>query len=212
MNKIERDVLSNSILCSCITVGKGTKRAIYKDEHYPSLAFGSWVAFQRATDKTINKDFSYAFEMNDGNIVPILDFQLNEGIYNISLSRTNLKKYDIKTSKLLTILCIIRKGYCVYKYTDNADGIVKYIGITNNMYNRYKQHQSDKLKEHNWTIEFIDGLSKTDAEILESHFISHYKTYKFYNKAKSTDGISQYLMIPETEWRYYYPSNKYHII
>lgn len=86
-----------------------------------------------------------------------------------------------------------QKEYCVYRYIDKADGITKYVGITNNMKRRVKEHTIDKLANTNWEIWFMSGLSKTDAMLLESHFISKYKTYKYFNVSKANDGISRFL-------------------
>lgn len=215
VKQFEREILSPDIVSACLTIQKNNKKIIRDDMHFPSLFWGGFTAFAYAqnTRYSIKQNYSLEFEMSDGKILPIIDFTYNDGKHNAKLA--DLSVFDargISLNSLLDILFVIRDGYCVYKYIDNADGIVKYIGITRNMYNRYKQHLTDKLQDHDWTIAFIDGLSKTDAEILESHFISEYGTEKYFNVAKTTDGIAQFLQVPDTAWRYYYPSNKWHII
>lgn len=88
----------------------------------------------------------------------------------------------------------------VYRYTDLDDNIVKYIGIVTSK-NKTRTLE-DRIKEHytkhewaygNFKIDYFTVASRTDAEAFESHLISFYKTYLYYNKAKADWGLSQYL-------------------
>ena len=99
---------------------------------------------------------------------------------------------------------------CIYRYTDLADGIIKYVGIvygeTRTLKNRLIEHLHDEwYKYKNWKIEYIDvGIdSRTDAEYYEAHYISLYKTDKYYNMSKSGWGISKYLPDRENDWQEY---------
>lgn len=215
MYKLQRLMLGEHYYASCITI-KTPKKHIYKDWYFPLVLFGSMIAFFYANDTKsldgIKQDFSYEFQMDDGKLYPVVDFIYKADGYIAYLANLSIfENYGIEEKTILDILLIIRDGYCVYKYIDNDDGIVKYVGITKSMYQRYKQHCRDKLQGHDWTIAFIDGLSKTEAEILESHYISEYGTEKYYNKAKIKDGICRFLNIPESTWRLYVPSNKWRV-
>lgn len=79
----------------------------------------------------------------------------------------------------------------VYRYTDLSDGIIKYVGIVwsenRTLEQRIKEHRKDKWYQGTqWKIEFISEniQSRTDAEYLESHFISLFGTDKYFNTKK----------------------------
>ena len=85
----------------------------------------------------------------------------------------------------------------VYRYTDLSDGIIKYVGVVwsenRTLSQRIREHLNDKwCKGKKWKIEFIklEGQSRTDAEYLESHFISLFGTDKYFNTRKAGWGIS----------------------
>lgn len=97
-------------------------------------------------------------------------------------------------------------GY-VYRYTDQKDGIIKYVGIVwsskRDLINRIKEHyRCDKwCFDHNWKIEYINVNNRTDCEALESHFISLYRTDLYFNKRKSGWGTSNVYNLFDWEWK-----------
>lgn len=104
-------------------------------------------------------------------------------------------------------------GY-VYKYIDKKDGIVKYVGIVycegRSLAQRIKEHTMDSWYETSeWNIYYLEsGINtRTDAEYLEAHYIALYNTGKYFNKAKSGWGISNFVPDRETEWRLYIDPN-----
>ena len=78
----------------------------------------------------------------------------------------------------------------VYRYISNGKTV--YVGITNNLRKRVKQHQKDKLGTlQNPVIEYFCVPTRCEAEILETYLINAYKTYRYFNVAKaSTDKVS----------------------
>ena len=108
----------------------------------------------------------------------------------------------------------------VYRYIDNLDGIIKYIGIVwskdRTLTQRVYEHQrnDDWCKSGSFTIEYIEENinSRTDAEYFESHYISLYGTDKYYNDKKSGWGVSSFLPDRESEWKKYDSSFKENII
>lgn len=98
-------------------------------------------------------------------------------------------------------------GY-VYRYIDQSDNIIKYVGIVwaGSLRKRIKQHQREEKFNHiDWKIEYIHENidSRTDAEYFEAHYISLYGTDKYLNISKSGWGISNYLPDRESEWKEY---------
>lgn len=94
----------------------------------------------------------------------------------------------------------------VYKYTDLSDNIVKYVGIVwsdnRTLSQRVSEHKNDDWYiGRKWKIEYIKRNIKTrsDAELIESHYISKYHTDMFFNKRKSGWGESQFID-GEDEW------------
>lgn len=101
-------------------------------------------------------------------------------------------------------------GY-VYKYVDTRDGIVKYVGLVNpgnSLMQRVRQHENDIWYHDDFDIYYIEVNTKTDCEFLESHFIQYYKSYKYYNKAKTHWGESSYIDGEEFHWKKYYKNTK----
>lgn len=96
-------------------------------------------------------------------------------------------------------------GY-VYRYTDIADGIVKYVGIVSSenrtLLQRVKEHQTydDWCNGSQWKIEYLEINNKTDCEGLESHFISLYETDKWYNTRKTGWGVSNIYSMFNWKW------------
>jgi hypothetical protein len=99
----------------------------------------------------------------------------------------------------------------VYRYRDNADGIIKYVGIvwgkTTTLSNRLYQHRrnDDWCKNRSFTIEYIKENinTRTDAEYFEAHYISLYQTDKYFNVSKAGWGVSSFLPDRENDWIVY---------
>lgn len=96
----------------------------------------------------------------------------------------------------------------VYRYIDKADGVVKYVGIVcrncdNALHKRIKEHfnSDDWAKLFNWRVEYIEVKTKGDAHALEGHLISYYKTYEWFNKAKSDYGLLSFINSNEFDWK-----------
>lgn len=98
----------------------------------------------------------------------------------------------------------------IYRYIDLTDETIKYVG---NVYGRnrsLKKRIEEHLKRDVWCwnapyrVDFIENdWSRTDLEYLESHFISLYSTWKYYNKAKTKWGVSDFIPDIEEKWKYY---------
>lgn len=94
----------------------------------------------------------------------------------------------------------------VYRYTDVKDGIIKYVGIVTaegrTLSERISEHSKldEWTKGKKWKIEYLEVANKTDAEFLESHFISLFHTYNFYNVKKSNWGTSSISFSIDAEW------------
>lgn len=105
----------------------------------------------------------------------------------------------------------------IYRYIDKSDNIIKYVGIVygqnRSLTQRIKEHsKEDWVKESEWEIQYIEEniASRTDAEYFESHYISLYGTYNYFNKSKAKWGLSNYLPNRENDWKSYvlYEDNK----
>lgn len=98
---------------------------------------------------------------------------------------------------------------CIYRYTDLADNIIKYVGIVWSDNRTLKQRLYEHSKNDEWCkngnfkIEYIKVKSRTDAEFLEAHYISLYHTDKYYNDSKSEWGISSFVPYKESDWKEY---------
>ena len=93
----------------------------------------------------------------------------------------------------------------VYKFTDLSDEKVKYVGIVyaegRTLYQRVYEHfRDDEWCKGDFRIEYINVNSRTDASAYESHYITLYKTYEYFNKDKSDWGLSEYLLNRDSEW------------
>lgn len=88
----------------------------------------------------------------------------------------------------------------VYRYIDEADNIIKYIGIvcrdTENALEKriYEHSNSDSwCRGKTWRVEYITVPTKNDAHALEGHFIALYGTNRWHNKAKTTLGLLSFV-------------------
>lgn len=99
----------------------------------------------------------------------------------------------------------------VYRYIDENDGIIKYVGIVHKRMidDRIKAHASndDWKDKGNWRIEYFECENRSVAEAFESHLIALYGTDKYYNKAKKGWGINKYLPDVEAWWQVYSESH-----
>lgn len=102
----------------------------------------------------------------------------------------------------------------VYRYTDLEDNIIKYIGIVwsenRTLKQRIYEHSKNDewCKNKKWKIEYINETinTRTDAEMIESHFISLFGTDKYYNVKKSGWGVCSYIK-SDQEWKVYLDGN-----
>lgn len=104
---------------------------------------------------------------------------------------------------------VILIGY-VYRYTDLNDNIIKYVGIVwsdnRTLSQRIREHElyDDWCKNKKWKIEYLyeNINTRTDAEYIESHYISLYHTDKYYNIKKSGWGTSNFVPLRDN-WQIY---------
>lgn len=97
----------------------------------------------------------------------------------------------------------------VYRYTDCDDNIIKYVGIVwgekASLRRRAQQHActDNWCKNRKWKIEYLDYdiKSRTDAEMLEAHFIAKFGTESWYNSAKTGWGESQFVQTMDDSWQ-----------
>ena len=57
-------------------------------------------------------------------------------------------------------------NFYIYKYVDNKNNII-YIGKTNNIDRRIKEHKKDKLKNFNGDIYYFTCSNKINMDMLE---------------------------------------------
>lgn len=67
----------------------------------------------------------------------------------------------------------------VYRYLDKRE-VVKYVGIVKGdtidaLIRRFNQHTREPDFKKSWRCEYVEGLTFTDAQLLEKHFIGVYK-------------------------------------
>lgn len=89
----------------------------------------------------------------------------------------------------------------IYKYVDDTSAVV-YVGITDDMKRRIREHKSDKLKGIKNPIVFYFPVKyRADAEMLETYLINHYGTGKYYNVSKTKKGdFSFFDMCDQLPW------------
>jgi excinuclease UvrABC nuclease subunit len=86
----------------------------------------------------------------------------------------------------------------VYRYLGKKNEVL-YVGITNNIGYRIKQHETDKLQEiKKPKIEYFAVKYRCDAELLETYLISHF--HPRYNVAKTKKGSVSFLNGVEFPW------------
>lgn len=110
-------------------------------------------------------------------------------------SRTPERENDHLTIFDDSVCC----GY-VYRYTDLADGIVKYIGQTQHLFTRIKTHAREtQFGIRRWKIEYLPIIKTLDLEDIpnsdsrvrqllldvEYLFIEHFKTMKYLNSERT---------------------------
>ena len=102
-------------------------------------------------------------------------------------------------------------GY-IYRYTDLADNVVKYIGIVyanRPLCKRLDEHQkNDKwCLKSKYKIDFIEFDSSSTLEALESHLITLYGTDKYYNIQKTNWGLCEFIPDINDKWIEYCQEN-----
>ncbi len=104
------------------------------------------------------------------------------------------------------------KPHYVYRYIDETDGVIKYVGIAgkyigahmgDGLAHRIASHKSqDEWRDKGvWRIECFECENKSTAEAFESHLISLYRTDNYYNKYKAKWGLNKYLPNIEDKWQ-----------
>lgn len=97
------------------------------------------------------------------------------------------------------------KSFCVYRYTDVNDGIIKYVGIvkTGKLCDRLQAHEREDewCKDKPWYIEYFECENQSEVEAFEAHLIALYGTDKYFNTQKSGWGTNQYLPDIEKWWK-----------
>ena len=100
----------------------------------------------------------------------------------------------------------------VYRYVDLHDEKIKYVGIVwsgnRTLEQRVKEHskQDEWCVNGCWRVEYLqkEVKSRIDAELLEAHYISQFKTNEWYNTSKANWGTSELLQNDAEEvWREY---------
>jgi len=97
-------------------------------------------------------------------------------------------------------------GY-IYRYVDKIEDTIKYVGIVHanrSLKKRIAEHmKNDEWSNDSvWKVEYQEfpNMSRTDLEYLESHLISYYRTYLWYNTSKSNWGTSAIAKVDEDKW------------
>lgn len=100
----------------------------------------------------------------------------------------------------------VSKNY-VYRYIDNNDGIIKYVGITSRdlkyRVEEHKKYDAWVKNSNSWRIEYFIVSTKSQSEAWESHLIAMYETYNWYNIAKAYWGFIAEFMNVNIKWRVY---------
>ena len=92
----------------------------------------------------------------------------------------------------------------VYRYIDKLDDIIKYVGIvvSQKLRDRVRQHKYQDIwcTSSDFKIQYFEVKTRCDAEMWEAHLIAEYKTHRYFNKAKSSWGLSSYLDSATIKW------------
>lgn len=101
--------------------------------------------------------------------------------------------------------------HIVYRYIDNKDNIVKYVGITSRDL-KYRIEEHKKLDNwvsitNYWRIEYFVVNTKSESEAWEAHLIALYKTYLWFNKAKKDWGLIDCFLHKPIDWNVYSDSD-----
>ncbi len=93
----------------------------------------------------------------------------------------------------------------VYRYYNNDDKCYDYIGIVYSENRTLKQRVIEHSKEEqfqgiNYSIDYFEVETHTDAEAWEAHLIAKYKTNKRLNKSKAFWGTCSYLPDDKDMW------------
>ena len=99
----------------------------------------------------------------------------------------------------------------IYRYVDLYDSQVKYVGIVyaenRSLEKRVNEHQvnDEWCKKGCWKVEYLNKKieNRTDAEFLESHYISKFGADKYYNKRKCGWGESKLIKDVDDKWSTY---------
>ncbi len=99
----------------------------------------------------------------------------------------------------------------VYRYTDINDEKIKYVGIVwsgnRTLKQRDEEHRANDewCKCGKWRVEYLkkEVNNRTDAEALESHYISKFGTDQFFNTRKAGWGTSEIINDSDDEWALY---------
>lgn len=99
----------------------------------------------------------------------------------------------------------------VYRYTDLADGVIKYVGVVwgknRTLEQRLREHERHDswCNTRRWKIEYLheDIETRAEAEAFETHFIELYETGRYFNKRQVGYGLNKFLPNKENEWKEY---------
>ena len=98
----------------------------------------------------------------------------------------------------------MKEKHYVYRYIDNNDGIIKYVGITSRALklriDEHKKYDEWVNKSNSWRIEYFIVDSKSQSEAWESHLIALYQSYKWYNIAKADWGFIPQFLNDSKKW------------
>lgn len=96
--------------------------------------------------------------------------------------------------------------HIVYCYQDLYDDIIKYVGITSRkLAQRVAEHKKYDawVNTSSWKIQYFYVGTKSESESWESHLITKYSTYNWYNVAKKDWGAIGLYKEVYPRWRVY---------
>lgn len=111
------------------------------------------------------------------------------------------KDKDIEYLKALYKAVIIERckniKYACYRYVEAYTNRVEYVGIVNEgdlCRRHYGQHINEEwYKRGEYYFQFFQMRNRSETEMMESHLIALYETYKYGNKSKSGWGINSFV-------------------